>query len=144
VALEEGIKKMLSLNGYSSIQSADKNFRCVTSIELVRKNPSWPRNEGTNRLISCFRDAAGPLGITIIPEDRGGISDGNLLWNHLPTIDGLGPAGGNSHCSERLPDGSKDQEYAMISSFVPKALLGALGIMQIVSQGKYTGKAPQS
>jgi glutamate carboxypeptidase len=65
-------------------------------------------------------------------EQRGGLSDGNLLWERFPTLDGLGPAGNNAHCSERSPDGSKDQEYVLVESFVPKALLNALAIMKLV------------
>jgi glutamate carboxypeptidase len=50
----------------------------------------------------------------------------------VPTIDGLGPAGGNAHCSERSLDGSKDQEYVRISSFVPKASLNSLAILKLL------------
>jgi glutamate carboxypeptidase len=67
-------------------------------------------------------------------EQRGGLSDGNLLWERFPTLDGLGPAGNNAHCSERSPDGSKDQEYVLVGSFVPKALLNALAIMRLVEE----------
>ena len=61
-----------------------------------------------------------------------GLSDGNLTWQTIPTIDGLGPAGGNSHCSERSPDGSKEQEYVTVSSYVPKALLNVMAIKKLI------------
>ncbi len=40
-----------------------------------------------------------------------GLSDGNLIWDVVPTLDGLGPSGDNDHCSERSADGSKLPEY---------------------------------
>ena len=64
----------------------------------------------------------------IEPEARGGLSDGNLLWNLCPTLDGLGPSGDNDHCSERSPDGAKLPEYVTPSSLVPKALVNALAV----------------
>jgi glutamate carboxypeptidase len=72
------------------------------------------------------------LGIRITPEKRGGLSDGNWLWQHFPTFDGLGPVGSNAHCSERSVDGSKDQEYVSIPSFVPKASLNTLAILKLL------------
>ena len=53
----------------------------------------------------------------------------------MPTIDGLGPDGGNAHCSERSADGSKDQEYVLATSFVSKALLNTLAILYLLDQG---------
>ena len=60
-------------------------------------------------------------------EERGGLSDGNLIWDAVPTLDGLGPWGDNDHCSERSPDGSKLPEFVEVSSFVPKAVLNTHG-----------------
>ena len=61
----------------------------------------------------------------MVPERRGGLSDGNLLWSHAPTIDGLGPIGGCAHCSQRGEDG-RGQEFAVKLSFVLEAMLTAL------------------
>ena len=49
------------------------------------------------------------------------------------TIDGLGPMGANGHCSERSEDGSKDQEYANKSSFVPKTVLNFFAIRELIA-----------
>ena len=68
----------------------------------------------------------------VFPEERGGLSDGNLLWDGVPTLDGLGPWGDNDHCSERSPDGSKLPEFVQVSSFVPKALLNCVAITKLV------------
>jgi glutamate carboxypeptidase len=72
------------------------------------------------------------LGLSVQPEERGGLSDGNFLWDAVPTIDGLGPWGDNDHCSERSPDGSKLPEYVEVTSFVPKALLNAHAIVDLI------------
>ena len=68
-------------------------------------------------------------------EERGGLSDGNLLWDLAPTIDGLGPCGDNDHCSERSADGTKEPEYVDLDSFVPKALLNVLAIVDLAQSG---------
>ena len=75
------------------------------------------------------------LGIAVNVEERGGLSDGNLLWDVVPTLDGLGPWGDHDHCSERSADGSKLPEYVEVSSFVPKALLNVTAILNLVGQG---------
>ena len=77
--------------------------------------------------------AAAQLGWQVKPEYRGGLSDGNHIYHRIPTLDGLGPAGMNAHCSERSADGSKDQEYVLVSSFVPKTLLNTLAILNLIA-----------
>jgi glutamate carboxypeptidase len=128
---EEGLAHMLVLDGSSQISSHD-GFPCRVSVELLSRNPPWPRNPQTDRLYELWSASANSLGFSTLPEQRGGLSDGNLLWNHHPTLDGLGPAGNNAHCSEHSADGSKEQEYLQISSFVPKALVNFTAITQLV------------
>ncbi|HMQ56322.1 MAG TPA: hypothetical protein PKD98_29850, partial [Anaerolineae bacterium] len=86
--------------------------------------------------LAVWQEAAESLGLRVEPERRGGLSDGNHIWRQIPTLDGLGPAGGNAHCSERSADGSKDQEYVLVSSFVPKALLNIVAILRLIKAGK--------
>ena len=64
----------------------------------------------------------------IVHQNRGGVSDGNLIWDHVATLDGLGPCGEHAHCAQRDPATGKDQEYVEASSFAPRALLAALTI----------------
>jgi glutamate carboxypeptidase len=85
----------------------------------------WPENDGSNSLLAAYQRAGERLGLRVELERRGGLSDGNLLWSHAPTIDGLGPSGGCCHCSQRGEDG-RGQEYAVKASFVRKAALTAL------------------
>jgi glutamate carboxypeptidase len=84
----------------------------------------WPVNEGSEGLLAAYQAAGERLGMRPEREHRGGLSDGNLLWSHAPTIDGLGPVGGCAHCSQRGEDG-RGQEYAVKASFVRKASLTA-------------------
>jgi glutamate carboxypeptidase len=132
---DAGVAAMLALDGSSDVTSAD-GYRCKVSVELGEKTAPWPPNPGTQRLFDLWEQAASLVGLRLAQEQRGGLSDGNMLWQHYPTLDGLGPAGNNAHCSERSPDGSKDQEYVYVGSFVPKALLNSLAIMKLF-EGKF-------
>jgi len=79
-----------------------------------------------------WQQAGAALGQAVAPEERGGLSDGNPLWETLPILDGLGPVGANAHRSEQSTDGSKEQEYVLASSFVPKAVLNAAAILLLI------------
>ena len=105
---------------------------CAVAVNLYRKTPPWGRNDATDGLYAIWRQAGAELGFTVLPEERGGLSDGNHFWQRIPTLDGLGPSGGNAHCSERSEDGSKDQEYVLVSSFVPKATLNTMALLHLI------------
>lgn len=132
---EAGVADMLALDGRSTVRSADDGYPARASVKLVRQVSPWPRNPASDRLLALWQGAARSLGMEAVAEERGGLSDGNLFWNAVPTIDGLGPAGANAHCSEQNVDGSKEQEYVLLSSFVPKALLNLAGVLRLVEQG---------
>lgn len=131
---EAGLARMLALDGMSQVSSAD-GYPCRVNIQVTRRTMPWPRNPGSERLFAVWEQAGRQLGLRAIPEQRGGLSDGNHLWATFPTIDGLGPSGGNAHCSERTPDGSKDQEYLLVNSIVPKATLNFLAILELLNTG---------
>ena len=91
------------------------------------------KNKGSNTNIAeIHNQLLMMLGHEILAQHRGGLSDGNHLWDHVPTIDGLGPSGGNAHCSERDEKRSKDQEYITVSSLVPKTLLNTLALLNLL------------
>ena len=127
----QGVASMLALSGTSEVVSAD-GYRCKVSIDLKEKTAPWPPNPATQRLYDLWDQTARSLGMRVSQEQRGGLSDGNLLWDRFPTLDGLGPAGNNAHCSERSLDGNKNQEYVLVGSFVPKALLNALAVKRLI------------
>lgn len=129
---EEGVASMMALMNREDVTSADGEFTCQVSVKITRKTPPWPRNEGTESLFAKWEAAAQALGFVVEREERGGLSDGNHIWQHVPTLDGLGPSGGNAHCSERSEDGSKDQEFVFAPSFVPKALLNCVAVLKVI------------
>ena len=134
----EGLGAMLALNGASDVISQD-NFACKVGVEVLERTAPWSQNSETQRLYAIWERAAASLGMRIASEERGGLSDGNLLWQHFPTLDGLGPSGMNAHCSERNAAGSKDQEYALQPSFVPKALLTLAAILELLNEKSDSG-----
>jgi len=133
-AYEEGMKAMMALHGHSTVTSREGDHRCRVAVRLGEETPPWPDNPGTQSLFNLWRTAAAATDSTLAAEQRGGVSDGNYLWQALPTIDGLGPYGDNAHCSEQSADGSKVQEYADVSSFVPRAAITALALHALATQ----------
>ncbi len=91
----------------------------------------WPGGEGTDELFAVWKGAAAAVGLPAISVPRGGLSDANHLWQLGPTLDGLGPSGGNAHCSERSEDGSKLPEYLEVASMVPKAVMNAIALTSL-------------
>lgn len=130
---EQGLAGVRALDGLSTVRSASGGFACRTSVAIESRIAPWPANDASERLLDIWRAAASELGTWVVSEARGGLSDGNWTWRAIPTIDGLGPAGGNMHCSERSADGAKDQEYVLVSSFVPKALLNLAAIGRLIA-----------
>lgn len=130
----EGLANIVALDGLSTVQSADGSYACCVNVEVYTKVDPWPRNAANLRLIDIWREAGAVCDFTIVSEDRGGLSDGNFIWHVIPTLDGLGPAGGNAHCSERSDDGSKEQEYVLESSFVPKAILNTMSVLKLLQK----------
>ncbi len=126
---EGAVAEIMALDGLATVRSAEGGVPCETSVDLVRRVPAWPDNPGTAGLFATWRKAARLLGGEAQTEMRGGLSDGNFTWDLVPTLDGLGPSGGNPHCSESTPGGEKEQEYVVISSFVPKAVLNAMALV---------------
>jgi len=129
----EAKAQLLALAGKGDVRSRADGYPSEISVEITSESRPWPRNPGTDRLLALWADCGRELGTSVLAEDRGGLSDGNSLWDAVPTLDGLGPWGDNDHCSERSPDGSKLPEFVEISSFVPKAILNTLAILRLLS-----------
>ncbi len=85
-------------------------------------------------LLSMSQIEGTALGLTIVAEGKGGVSDANtLMAAGIPTLDSLGPIGGGMH--------NLDREYLRVDSI---ALRGALlaGLMRRISLSKSTGSEP--
>jgi glutamate carboxypeptidase len=124
---------LLTLAGPGDVRSPVDGFRCDVKVEILTETRPWPRNAATDRLYEFWRQAGHELHYPVNLQERGGLSDGNLIWDAVPTLDGLGPWGDNDHCSERSADGTKLPEYVEVSSFVPKAALNVAAILNLIA-----------
>lgn len=131
-AYDSGRAGLLALAGPGDVRSPADGYPCEVEVELLSETPPWLRNPGSDRLFELWKGVGAQLKYPLEPEERGGLSDGNLLWRIVPTLDGLGPWGDNDHCSERSADGSKIPEFVEVSSFVPKGVLNTLAIHELV------------
>lgn len=94
---------------------------------------AWPGSVESQALFHLWHEAAAAMKLNAVSVPRGGLSDANHLWQLAPTLDGLGPCGGNAHCSERSADGTKLPEYVEPGSFAPKAVMNALALLKVLS-----------
>lgn len=133
-AYARGKAALLALAGPGEVQSPIDRFPCTVQVEILGETTPWPRNPATDRLARFWTAAGAELGMSVGLEERGGLSDGNLLWDAVPTLDGLGPWGDNDHCSERSADGSKVPEYVDATSFVPKAAINTVAILKLAAE----------
>jgi glutamate carboxypeptidase len=129
-----GKAALLALAGAGEVRSLVDRYACEVRVEILSESRPWPRNPETDRLATFWCQAGMELGVPVNLEQRGGLSDGNLIWDAVPTLDGLGPWGDNDHCSERSADGSKVPEYVDVTSFVPKAVLNTVAILKLVER----------
>jgi len=129
-----GKAALLALNGPGEVRSVADRYACEVKVEILTESRPWPRNANTDRLADVWCEVGRELGIPVNVEQRGGLSDGNQIWDVVPTLDGLGPWGDNDHCSERSADGSKLPEFVEISGFVPKAVLNTVAILKLAAQ----------
>ena len=117
---------------FASLSGPTANGATLIASRAGHTSP-WPGGDGTMALFAKWETAANAMGLKAVAVPRGGLSDANHLWRLGPTLDGLGPSGGNAHCSERSEDGSKLPEYLEVASMVPKAVMNALALAAIGS-----------
>ncbi len=128
----EGVAKLQALEQEVSVFSAADELPCKIEVNIDHESAPWNRNEATDKIYEHWHETAVSLGWDTLPEERGGLSDGNFMWNRYPTLDGLGPSGDNAHCSEQSEDGTKEQEYVLKTSFVPKAVLNTMAVLRLI------------
>lgn len=130
-----GKAQLLALAGPGDVRSPVDGFQCEVHVEILTESRPWPRNAATDRLCGFWEQAGKELNLPISGYQRGGLSDGNQIWDIVPTLDGLGPWGDGDHCSERSADGSKLPEFVEISGIVPKAMLNVVAISKLIAAG---------
>jgi glutamate carboxypeptidase len=86
-------------------------------------HPPWERTAAVARLAALAIDIAGELGFELRDTATGGASDGNTTAAlGLPTLDGLGPIGGDDHSAD---------EWLDLSSVIPRTTLLAALIVRV-------------
>jgi hypothetical protein len=115
-------------------RAGSDGFPCRVGVELLGRNRPWQQNPQTDALIEFWMRAADRLGVALLAEPRGGLSDGNYLSQLVPTLDGLGPFGLHGHTSERSADGSKLPEFVVASSFLEMGAITVAAIRELVSE----------
>ncbi len=123
VVLAQAEAALLALAGLSPAPGGGR-------IEAVceGRTQAWPRGPDSAGLLEAWEQAASRIGLATIEVSRGGLSDANYLHDLGPTLDALGPSGGNAHCSEHDPENGKTPEFVHSSSFAPKAVMNALAL----------------
>ncbi len=99
-----------------------------TTVQLTGHitRPAWVLTEDAHRLIDVISEEAAKIGIELSHEKSGGGSDANLTAHiGIPSIDGLGPIGGNAH---------QETEYLVVSSLTERTLLLANVIERLSSK----------
>src|SRR5204863_5724049 len=73
------------------------------------------RSEASGRLVALAKEIAGELGFSVADTATGGASDANTTSGlGVPTLDGLGPIGGDAHAPG---------EWLDLASVVPRVTL---------------------
>jgi len=93
----------------------------VAIVEGEVTHPPMERTAASARLVAWCREAARDAGFAVEDTATGGGSDGNTTAAlGIPTLDGLGPVGGNAH---------NPGEYVLVSSIIPRTAMLA-GLIQ--------------
>lgn len=142
--LEQAIADLEAIARRADVTSGDGTFTCRIRLVKVRSMSPWPANTGSDRLFAHWQAAGDVIGTRVSSESRGGLSDGNSTWSEIPTLDGLGPVGGNMHCSEDDTDAGKEQEYISRSAFGPKAVLNTLAVLDLIDAARGSAEGVSS
>ena len=105
--LDAGVARMMAL----TTQGGDVQFSVTRGVT----RPVWEPDARGMALFETARGIANEIGFDITSQSAGGGSDGNFTGAMgIPTLDGLGVAGGGGHTLE---------EYTLVSSLVPRGRL---------------------
>jgi glutamate carboxypeptidase len=141
VVAEEAILEVdLRATSRASLEAAEAAVRVIaattavpdTHVTVEETARHWPmeRLERSGRLVLHAQALAGRLGFKLADASTGGASDANTTAGlGVPTLDGLGPIGGNDHSPE---------EYLEVDSIVPRTTLLA-GLLLAVGRDPVVG-----
>ena len=93
------------------------------SVDRIAGHPPMEKSEASGRLVDLAVTIAGELGFPLADAATGGASDANTCAAlGVPSLDGLGPVGGDDHSVD---------EWLDLSSVVPRTALLAMLIARI-------------
>ena len=101
-----------------------------TTVEFEAMARWWPMEklERSGRLVEHARAVAGALGFEVTDAATGGASDANTTSGMgIPSLDGLGPIGGNDH---------SPAEYLDVESIVPRTTMLAGLLLAIAADAE--------
>ncbi len=94
-------------------------------VRVRMGRPAWPENPSSTALAEFWIRQATRLGLPLTAEATGGASDGNLTAAFgLPTLDGLGPEGGDQHT---------ETEFIVRSSLLTRSQLASTALYRLTS-----------
>jgi glutamate carboxypeptidase len=97
-----------------------------SEIRRIAHHPPMERSDASARLVTLASRIAGELGFEVSDAATGGASDANTTAAlGIPTLDGLGPVGGDDHSVD---------EWLDLSSVVPRTALLA-GLIDRIGEG---------
>jgi len=103
-----------------------------TRLTRTRGRMAYEATPQVLRLLEIAQVEARGLDIDLVAESKGGVSDANLLMDGgIPTLDSLGPVGGNMHDLKR--------EHLRVDSIPVRGALLA-GLIHSLCLSEYTGK----
>jgi len=133
-ALDGVVESILALEGHSTVASRDGKYRAKVQVQLVQKVLPCPAGAGALHLLEVWQEAGRGLGIRVEPYVRGGLSDANFIGSHVPTLDGLGPGGGNPHISQYKPAEGIEPEWMQLESYASKAVLNCVALQSLLRE----------
>lgn len=105
-----------------------------TRLTRTRGRTPYTATSAILRLVELAQQEGQALGLNVVAESKGGVSDANILVGAgVPTLDSLGAIGGGMHDLNR--------EYLRINSLPVRGALLA-GLIHHLSLSEWTGKDP--
>ncbi|VXC39707.1 Acetylornithine deacetylase [Oceanicaulis sp. 350] len=110
------------------VRAADARDGITADLHGGFTRPPKPMRPANQRMFDWTRTAGQAIGLDIKWADTGGVCEGNNLWaSGCPNVDTLGVRGADIH---------SDREIAKLSSFVERAQLSAVMLMQF-ARGRF-------
>ncbi|WP_439635037.1 hydrolase [Oceanicaulis sp.] len=110
------------------VRAADARDGITADLHGGFTRPPKPMSAANQRMFDWTRTAGQAIGLDIKWADTGGVCEGNNLWaSGCPNVDTLGVRGADIH---------SDREIAKLSSFVERAQLSAVMLMQF-ARGRF-------